>query len=202
MNDSTKPDNDTSADEVSPDIDLTDKDKKDLLSLARSAIENELQSKPDKYFTTGFQSKNLYLERGLFVTLRKGPQLRGCIGHIQPMGPLYDEVSNVAILSATEDPRFPKVTVQELSELTIEITILSPFRKIDNPDKVIPGKHGLMIRAGYYQGLLLPQVAIDHGWDRETFLDQTCVKAGLFQGTWRDKKTEILVFTADYFEEE
>ena len=184
-----------------PKVNLTETEKKQLLKLARDTIAQSF----GKVDTVQLDIKNLpdifKQEYGLFVTLHKRNNLRGCIGHIIPMNPLYLEVGNVAKLAAFEDPRFPSMSEEEVSELHIEITILSPMFRIDDPDKVIPGKHGLMIRHGYYQGLLLPQVASERGWDRQTFLDQTCLKAGLFPGAWKEPKAEIFVFTAYIFSE-
>lgn len=184
-----------------PGVELTEDEQKLLLKLARNAIVQKLHSTSSKESTLTARFPVLKEKRGLFVTLHKGGMLRGCIGHLLPMAPLEEEVQNVARLAAFDDLRFPSVSIKEVSDLHIEITILSPMYKIDDPKIVIPGKHGLLIRRGFYQGLLLPQVASERGWDRETFMDQTCIKAGLRLGDWRKKDTEISVFTAYIFSE-
>ncbi len=183
-----------------PGIELTEKEQEILLELARNAIVQKLQ--PDSAGVTLSEDYPvLKEERGLFVTLHKNSALRGCIGHLIPMAPLLDEVQNLAKLAAFEDPRFPSVSITEVADLHLEITILSPMYRIDDPETVIPGKHGLLISRGYYQGILLPQVASERGWDRETFLEQTCIKAGLRPDDWRKSDTEISVFTAYIFSE-
>lgn len=183
-----------------PGVELTEAEQDILLKLARNAIIRKLQPTSSEEVPS-VDYPVLNEERGLFVTLHKNSALRGCIGHLIPMAPLRDEVQNVARLAAFEDPRFPSVSINEVPELHLEITILSPMYRIDDPETVIPGKHGLLISRGFYQGLLLPQVASERGWDRETFLDQTCIKAGLRPGDWRKSDTEISVFTAYIFSE-
>ncbi len=183
-----------------PGVELTEEEQKLLLELARNAIKQKLKLETTETPGTS-KFPVLNEERGLFVTLHKGGALRGCIGHLLPSAPLGKEVQNVARLAAFEDPRFPSVSINEEPDLHLEITILSPMYKIEDPEIVTPGKHGLLIRRGFYQGLLLPQVASERGWDRETFLDQTCMKAGLGPGDWRKKDTEISIFTAYIFSE-
>ena len=184
-----------------PGVVLTEEEKKMLLKLVRQSILKKLDPKKADDVKVDPRMSVLNEQRGLFVTLHKGGALRGCVGHILPTAPLLEEVQKVAELAAFEDPRFPQVTLKELPDLHIEITIMSPMYTIDNPEDVVPGKHGLIIRRGYYQGLLLPQVASERNWDRETFLDQTCIKAGLRPGDWRKDGTEIQIFTAYIFAE-
>jgi len=106
----------------------------------------------------------------------------------------------MAEAAAFQDPRFPPVRVDELGELEIEISVLTPLREIKDPEEIEVGKHGIMIeRPPYYSGLLLPQVATEYGWDRETFLEQTCIKAGLPPNAWRDPATRIYIFSAEIF---
>lgn len=181
------------------DIELTDSEKMMLLDAARTSIENVLKGKDDVKPLTGSHPKVFSEEYGLFVTLHRKGKLRGCIGHIRPDSPLFEEVQSVAYLAAFEDPRFPSLTSEELEEIDIEITLLSPMVQIKDTDLVEPGKHGLMLRKAYFQGLLLPQVATEQGWDRETFLRQTCLKAGLTTDCWKSENTEIFVFTAYIF---
>lgn len=134
-----------------------------------------------------------------FVTLRAGGRLRGCIGYMEPHAPLYSVVQECTVAAATEDPRFPRVTQGETDILRIEISVLTPLVPVKEEDVKV-GVHGLMIRKGEARGLLLPQVALEHGWDRRTFLSQVCVKAGLPPDTW-ENDAELYAFTAEVFGE-
>ncbi|MDO9549047.1 MAG: AmmeMemoRadiSam system protein B [Candidatus Marinimicrobia bacterium] len=138
-------------------------------------------------------------ERGAFVTIEKHGQLRGCIGYILPVYPLYETVIEVAQSAALKDPRFNRVSPGELKDLEIEVSVLTIPEKIDDPSIIEVGKHGIIMKRGFYQGLLLPQVATDYGWDRVTFLEHTCQKAGLPRNAWKDKDTEISIFSAQVF---
>jgi AmmeMemoRadiSam system protein A len=133
-----------------------------------------------------------------FVTLTKSGALRGCIGFVRAVQPLADAVAHCAAAAAAEDPRFPPVKPDELPHLQMEISVLSPLVRVEDPAEVRVGTHGLHISRGGRRGLLLPQVATEHGWDRETFLRQTCRKAGLPDDAWQ-QGTEIHVFTVDHF---
>jgi AmmeMemoRadiSam system protein A len=135
-----------------------------------------------------------------FVTLTKNGRLRGCIGYTEAVAPLFKVVQECAVAAATEDPRFPPVSPNELPSLRVEISVLTPLVPI-LPEEVEVGRHGLMVAQGRMRGLLLPQVPVDLGWDRETFLDQTCVKAGLPPSAWRHGAT-LRAFTAEVFAEE
>jgi len=180
---------------------LTDEEKKFLLKIARQTIETyaregrkpELPS-PDQV------SENLRSKRGAFVTLHKKGMLRGCIGVFEGRGPLYQTVSEMAIASGWEDPRFPPLDESELKDIEIEISVLSPLRPA-KPEEIEVGKHGIYITKGFYRGVLLPQVATEYGWDRETFLAQTCIKAGLNPDAWKEPDTKIEIFSADVFSE-
>lgn len=141
-------------------------------------------------------------KRGAFVTLEKNHELRGCIGYILPIYPLYETVIEVAQSAALRDPRFEPVSPRELKDITVEISVLTVPEKISNPQQIEVGKHGIIIKRGFNQGLLLPQVATDYGWDRETFLEHTCLKAGLPRDAWKDKATEIQIFSAQVFSRE
>ncbi|MGB3400316.1 MAG: AmmeMemoRadiSam system protein A [Candidatus Deferrimicrobiaceae bacterium] len=134
-----------------------------------------------------------------FVTLRSGGRLRGCIGYTEPHAPLYRTVQECIVAAATEDPRFPRVTAGEAGGVRIEISALTPLQPV-RPEDVQAGVHGLMIQKGTKRGLLLPQVAVEHGWDRETLLSQVCVKAGLPADAWREE-AELYSFTAEVFGE-
>jgi AmmeMemoRadiSam system protein A len=135
-----------------------------------------------------------------FVTLTKNGRLRGCIGYTEAVAPLFKVVQECAVSAGTEDPRFPPVSSRELPSLRFEISVLTPLVPI-LPGEVEVGRHGLMVAQGRMRGLLLPQVPVERGWDRETFLDQTCVKAGLPPSAWRHGAT-LRAFTAEVFGEE
>jgi AmmeMemoRadiSam system protein A len=141
-------------------------------------------------------------KRGAFVTLEKNEQLRGCIGYVLPIYPLYKTIIDVATSAALRDPRFPPVNENELKDITVEVSVLTVPKTITNPNQIEVGKHGIIIKRGYSQGLLLPQVATEYGWDRETFLEHTCLKAGLPTDSWKDKGTEIQIFSAQVFNRE
>jgi AmmeMemoRadiSam system protein A len=125
--------------------------------------------------------------------------LRGCIGQIVPAKPLYQTIADMAMAAAFDDPRFEPLAAKELPDLELEISVLTPMEKMKRADEIEVGKHGLYIKKGFYSGLLLPQVAAEYGWDRTTFLEETCRKAGLPRHAWKEKGTEIYLFSADIF---
>jgi AmmeMemoRadiSam system protein A len=135
-----------------------------------------------------------------FVTLTRGGRLRGCIGYTEALHPLYRTVQECAVAAATEDPRFPRVKEGELDSLRVEVSVLTPLAPV-RPEDVVVGLHGLVVERGGRKGLLLPQVALEYGWDREAFLARTCEKAGLPPEAWRQEGTRILGFTAQVFGE-
>lgn len=137
----------------------------------------------------------------MFVSLHAGAALRGCIGQVSAGRPLGEAVVHLAVAAARDDPRFPPVTPEELPRLHVEISVLSqpvPLRPV-RPEHVVPGRDGLMVRRGGAVGVLLPQVAREHGWTAEAFLAATCRKAGLGPDAWREHDAEVLVFQADVF---
>lgn len=136
---------------------------------------------------------------GAFVTLKLGGQLRGCIGSIQPDAPLNQTIADMAQAAAFQDPRFPPVNLREAEALEVEVSVLSPVAPCPDPARVEPGRHGLIVRRGANQGLLLPQVATEWGWDGPTFWSQTCVKAGLPEDCWQQPGTELYWFQAEVF---
>lgn len=180
---------------------LTPEQRNQLLSIARRSIEAVLAGhRPD----LDGASLDPILRRpsGAFVTLHEaGGDLRGCIGSIQAAAPLFQAVSSSAINAAFRDPRFFPVTPEELPALHIEISVMSPIEAVTNVEEVEVGRDGLIVSRGSRAGLLLPQVASEHGWDRETFLRQTCVKAGLPPDAWRSPDCRIERFSAEVFAE-
>lgn len=172
--------------------------RKDLLRIARRALEGWLEA--GKMPAEEISGGKLAAPGAAFVTLTKSGRLRGCIGFTEAAAPLFKVVQECAVAAATEDPRFPPVTSKELPSLRIEVSVLTPLFPI-RPEDVEVGRHGLMVAQGQRRGLLLPQVPVEWGWDRETFLDQTCVKAGLPPSSWRHGAT-LRAFTAEVFGEE
>jgi AmmeMemoRadiSam system protein A len=178
---------------------LTEAEKKTLISIVKKTIECKLLSKKVPEFN--IDSEVLKENKGAFVTLRKNENLRGCIGYIEARKPLYKTVSEMAIAAAFNDPRFSPLRLNELKDVTIEISVLSPLKKVDDINEIEVGVHGLYITKGFHSGLLLPQVATEYRWDRLTFLEETCHKAGLHSDAWKDEGTNIYIFAADVFKE-
>jgi uncharacterized protein (TIGR00296 family) len=187
-------------------------DGKLLIRFARENIEYYLKN--DDRLPIPPEIKNRFGEKyGAFVTLNRhnvsGNSLRGCIGYIEPIYPLYDVIHKVSISSAVEDPRFPQVTLEEMNQIVIELSILTPPELIkvkksnEYLEKIVIGRDGLIAERGGRRGLLLPQVPIDHdrNWDVETFLSHTCMKAWLPDDAWKSMDTKIYSFQAILFEE-
>ncbi|PKK82623.1 MAG: hypothetical protein CVT49_12800 [candidate division Zixibacteria bacterium HGW-Zixibacteria-1] len=179
-------------------LELTDEDRQILLQIARKTLENYLSGGSTPEFEL---TDNLKKFGAAFVTLEKDGRLRGCIGHTTAVEPLYKTVSDCAIQAAVADPRFPSVDRAELDKLHIEISVLSPMQKIESLEDIVVGRDGLMIFKGQSRGLLLPQVATDYGWDRTTFLEQTCQKAGLPTDAYKSPDATIFRFQANVFGE-
>ena len=173
---------------------MTDEERACLHTLVRARILAKLQEKKDE---TLLPPEGVLREKlGAFVTLKKGGQLRGCIGNLVGAGPLYGTVGAMAEAAAFGDRRFPPVTLAEYDALEVEISVMGPITPCPDATAVVIGRHGLIMRRGNRQGLLLPQVPVEWRWDRETFLAQTCRKAGLPLDAWREKETEIYWFEA------
>jgi AmmeMemoRadiSam system protein A len=181
-------------------LNLSDSEKQYLLSLARTVIIHDIRG--ESYQPEKPPSENLRIKSGIFVTLEMHKQLRGCIGYVEGVRPLYEAVADMARSAAFEDPRFTPVQEDEIDAIEIEISVLSPLQQITSTDEIEVGVHGLIIEQGIYKGLLLPQVAVEYGWDRETFLQHTCQKAGLPPEAWKESTTKISVFSAEIFSEE
>jgi len=174
--------------------------RKRLLELARQAITERLEDRPGAALEE--VDRVIGADQGAFVTLRHKGRLRGCIGNFQCPGPLAGTVREMACAAAFDDPRFPPLaSCRELAECDLEISCLSPLEETD-PARVEVGRHGVYIIKGAHRGVLLPQVPVEQGWDRETFLDQTCLKAGLSPGCWKEPGTRVLTFEAEVFGEE
>jgi hypothetical protein len=176
---------------------IIDADRRALLRIARDRITAHVNgSTPVEPPLHG----ELGRPAGAFVTLHRGGELRGCIGHIEPNRPIAQVVVRCAIAACSSDPRFPAVASIELAELEIELSVLGPLEPLAQPDEIEVGRHGLVVEMGWRRGLLLPQVAVEWQWDRITFIEQTCSKAGLAQGAWK-KGATLWKFEAEVFSE-
>jgi AmmeMemoRadiSam system protein B/AmmeMemoRadiSam system protein A len=182
------------------DDELNSEQKKKLLEIAENTIEEYVKNKK-KLVLTSITDPKLLLENGAFVTINEEGLLRGCIGTFTSEQPLYKTIIDMAISSSSSDPRFPPVAKDELDRLEVEISVLSPLRKIDDVNEIKVGKHGIYIIKGFNRGVLLPQVATEYGWDRTTFLEQTCRKAGLPKDSWKGD-ADIYIFSAQVFSRE
>ena len=179
---------------------LTKEEKEKLLKLARESITYYLRH--GKRLFVEEKDPILCEERGVFVTLHKNGQLRGCIGNMKGKGPLYLTIRDMAVEAAIGDPRFPAVELDEMKDIDIEISVLSPIEKIGDPEKIEMGKHGVIVRDGLRSGVYLPQVATETGWTREEFMSSLCgQKAGMDSNAWKTGECDIYVFTAEVFGE-
>jgi len=178
---------------------FSDSEKREMLNIARKSIKKYI----DKNEQIDIKPSNDKLTKkcGAFVTLKINGNLRGCIGYIDAIMPLYQTISQAAVAAATQDPRFKPVNKEELEEIEIEISVLSPLKPVDNIEEIEVGKHGLYMRKEMSSGLLLPQVPTEQGWNRKQFLEGTCRKAGLPLDAWRSSGLDIYIFTAEVFNE-
>jgi len=172
-----------------------------LLKLARATLESYVKEGKIPDIDNKDITKKLQEERGVFVTLTRRGQLRGCIGYIQGIMPLYKAVIDNAINAATKDSRFPTVKPAELNKIEIEISVMTPLKTIDTIEEIQVGLHGLVLKKDFYSGVLLPQVATEYGWDRTTFLEHVSMKAGLNKNAWKDENAQIQIFSAQIFHE-
>ena len=180
---------------------LSAKDKQELLRLARQTLQDHFSQAKSSGCQT--DSPALLDPCASFVTLRRrdSGELRGCRGECPARRPLVESVANMVIAAATDDSRFSPVTVDEVSNLRIEISALSPMKPIE-PEEIVVGKHGLLIIKGHESGLLLPQVPVRLGWDRERFLKGLCQKAHLSDGAWKTKGAQLYAFETETWDEE
>ena len=185
---------------TSPDFSLTPGDKKELLDIARSTINQYIRTRKTPEINPDGFSKTLLTPAGAFVTLKENGELRGCIGRFTSNEPLYKVIREMAVASSTQDTRFEPVSIKEIDKLEIEISVLSPMKKITSTDEIVLGKHGIYITQGYLSGTFLPQVATETGWSKEEFLGHCSRdKAGLGWDGWKD--ADIYIYTAEIFSE-
>jgi len=177
---------------------LSEREKVELLHIARTRIRSLLENTPDPPIHV---SNSLAIPCGAFVTLRLDGELRGCVGYVEPRLPLDRTVAEVSAKSAFDDPRFPPLTIEEFRRTEIEISVLTPLRRVENPQSIEVGVHGVVIECGIRRGLLLPQVAEEFGWDRDQLLSHTCLKAGLPPDAWKSPGVGIYCFSAEKFSE-
>ena len=170
-----------------------------LLKIARKAIESHLQSRTSP--ASRVADVALFEKRGAFVSLHKAGKLRGCIGYLTSEHPLYQTVPEAAVAVATRDPRFEPVEIEEMAEIEIEISVLTPLERIESVNEIEISVHGLHITFGKQAGLLLPQVATEHNLNHVQFLELTCRKAGLPTDAWHDPEMAMYVFGAQVFVE-
>ena len=181
-------------------INLPFDSQKRLINLARRALEHSIHG----VYREPEEVKDPYLlssDYGSFVSLHKGTQLRGCIGTCVPTGPLYETVIEMTQAASSQDNRFSPVTAGEIPHIRIELSVLSPLELMGDIHSLIIGEHGLHVSCGKKRGVLLPQVAMEYGWDIETFLGQVCLKADLSEMAWKSKAVRISGFTALLIEE-
>jgi len=179
---------------------LNNQQREKLLKIARQSIQTYL--KTGKKLEVSEADSILNQKMGAFVTLNKHGDLRGCIGNLIGSQPLYLTVRDMAVESAVDDPRFSPLTLTELKDVEIEISALSPMERVSSAEQIELGKHGVLVRKGYQSGVFLPQVATETGWSKEEFLNNLCAhKAGLPASAWKNKDTELYIFSAEVFSE-
>lgn len=183
-------------------FDLTAEERASLLRFARATITAAVTGRPLPEFPPAELTPALCAPHAAFVTIRRHGQLRGCIGLMDYRRPLWQNVARAAVSAALEDSRFPPVSADELADLTVEISVLEPPRRIARPEDYDASRHGIIVQRGWYHALLLPKVAREYGWGREQMLDAVCEKAGLPARAWREPGTQLEVFTALEFGEE
>ena len=179
---------------------LTQPERVELLAIAREAITKAVRSETPA--PPSAQGGRLAEPGGAFVTIRHRGELRGCIGYIESALPLCQVVHEVAVKAAREDPRFPPVNPDELEDLALEVSVLSPLEPVKDVDDIRVSEHGILIELGWNRGLLLPQVAVEYRWGREEFLGHAARKAGLPPRAWGDPRAKLYRFSAEVFHEE
>jgi len=177
---------------------LSSEDKRLLLEIAREAITAQLENVPAP--KRDIKSPLLLEKCGCFVTIKINGELRGCIGNFTSDKPLYLLVEDMAVSAATKDPRFYPMRKDDSGHYDLEISVLSPLRKIASIEEIQVGVHGLYMEKNFSRGVLLPQVAVEYGWDRETFLAKTSIKAGMKADDWKEG-ADLYIFSAEVFHE-
>lgn len=178
---------------------LLDEEKRELLRIARATLREFTRTghvppgKPHR--------KALCDHASVFVTLLRAGELRGCIGSLHENTPLYKTIQEMTVAAASRDTRFESIPEEEVPDIAIEVSVLGGRKPIRGPSEIEIGTHGLCITKGLVRGLLLPQVATEHGWDAAAFLERVCAKAGLPTGAWQDDDASVEVFTAQVFDE-
>ncbi|HTP66121.1 MAG TPA: AmmeMemoRadiSam system protein A [Geobacteraceae bacterium] len=177
---------------------LTAKEKQLLLEIAREAIISHVRN--GTVPKREVKNSNLLAKQGCFVCIKVSGMLRGCIGNFLSDQPLHELVQEMAVSAATRDPRFYPMKEDDLQDFDLEISVLSPLHRISVIDEIEVGVHGLYMEKNFSRGVLLPQVAVEYGWDRDTFLSQTSIKAGLGKDDWKED-TDIYTFSALVFQD-
>jgi len=183
------------------DVFLPPDSQRRLLQLARQTLEDFVRGAARHIEETSDPSLQR-CDYGAFVSLHNRQTLRGCVGNCAPRARLYEVVIEMTEAAASRDSRMAPVSADELDDIRIDITVLSPLERVNDPRGLEVGKHGLHVAQGEKRGVLLPQVAAQHEWDMKTFVEQTCVKAGLRKNAWKDPRTEISSFTGLIIEEQ
>ncbi|MBV5341208.1 MAG: AmmeMemoRadiSam system protein A [Deltaproteobacteria bacterium] len=177
---------------------LTRKEQEELLKIARETVIEYVTNRKVPTIVSTLPGLNLH--SGCFVTVKLKGELRGCIGNFVSDQPLYLLVQEMAVSAATRDPRFYPMKPEDLADFTLDISVLSPLEKTASVDEIQVGTHGIFIVKGSSRGVLLPQVATEYGWNRDQFLQHTCIKAGLPQDAWQGE-CDIYIFSAQVFGE-
>ena len=178
------------------DLHFSVEERRLLKDLARTSIEKVLFGRQEEPLVV---PETLKQKMGAFVCLKTKGELKGCIGHIRGLMPLDETVRQMAVEAAFHDPRFVPLDETEWRETDIEISVLTPMKRISDIGEIEVGVHGIYIEKGFDSGLLLPQVATEYGWGRQVFLEYACMKAGLPRDAWKSKETRIFIFSADVF---
>ncbi len=180
---------------------LHDEEKKYLLDVAHYALRDEIGAQHIAEVPHTLSSEALQQQAGVFVTLYNKKKLRGCLGLLTSEKSIVENVETMTRRAATTDTRFSPVSAGEADDIVIEISVLSPFQKISSAEEIVVGTHGLFIRQGMHSGLLLPQVAVEYGWNVQEFLEETCYKAGLEHDAWKNPSTEKYIYSAEIISE-
>ena len=175
---------------------LAPSDRAALLGIAQAAVRHRVGAGPPPVLA---ERGDLGERRGAFVTLRVRGELRGCVGTFAPSGSLAETVARMAASAATEDPRFAPLDAGELDELDVHVSALGPRRRMRDASELVLGRDGVVIQRGWHRGALLPRVAVEEGWDAHTFLQRTCLKAGLPPDAWQDVSAQVDLFSAEEF---